>query len=376
MINLGRGMPSADLIDTIGLAQAVQGVLARDAGTTLGYGSPAGYQPLREWVAARHGVDPCCVMITPGAMQAVLLATEVLVGCGAGGEVLVDLPTYDMVLQALTSRGLTVRRFDAAGERDAAGAGRRCVYTVPTFRNPDGVTVALPERQVLLERATSAGAVVIEDDPYRELRFAGAGLPSLWELSGSDRVVHVSSFSKTVCPGLRVGYVIADERLIESLTAAANRMYITPSMFAQAIAHQYVVEGGLDGPLERMRAKLAARADLLCELLDEELPQAGFERPQGGYFVWLRLSGTMRASDLASAAQRHGVAVAPGGGFFLDGGERYVRLCFAAEPPDRIAEGVRRLAAAAAAASGAGRTSQEAAGRPQLGEEPVLAHPA
>ena len=394
MINFGRGVPSADLIDVAGLAQAAGAASTANADASFGYGSPAGYQPLREWIAARHGVDAGSVLVTPGAMQAVALAVDLLVGGedDTAGEVLVDRPTYDMVLRALAARPVTVRQLALGREWvepvavPGAAAVRRCVYAVPTFRNPDGATMALPERELLLERAALEGSAVIEDDPYQELRFDGPALPPLWRLGGLEQVVHVSSFSKTVCPGLRVGYVIADETRIEGLIAAANRTYITPSMFAQAVVHRYLLDGGLDAPLQRMRTELAARAELLCELLSEQLPQARFERPQGGYFVWLRLPSTLTASTLAAAAQRHGVVVAPGSGFLVDGGgEHCVRLCFAAEPPNRIAEGVRRLAAAAREAdtreadtreSGAPGGSQQAAGRPQFGEEAVVADPA
>ena len=390
MINFGRGVPSADLIDVAGLARAAGAASTTNADASFGYGSPAGYQPLREWIAARHGVDAGCVLVTPGAMQAVALAVDLLVGAAdgtAGGEVLVDRPTYDMVLKALAARPVTVRQLALGrewvepGRVPGAAPVRRCVYAVPTFRNPDGVTMALPARELLLERAALEGSIVIEDDPYQELRFDGPALPPLWRLGGLEQVVHISSFSKTVCPGLRVGYVIADETRIEGLIAAANRTYITPSMFAQAVAHRYLLDGGLDAPLHRMRTELAARAELMCGLLSEQLPQVRFERPQGGYFVWLRLPAALSATALGAAAQRHGVVVAPGTGFLVDGGgEECVRLCFAAEPPNRIAEGIRRLAAAAREAAvravDAPGGSQQAAGRPQFGEEAVVADPA
>ncbi|WP_189220630.1 MULTISPECIES: aminotransferase-like domain-containing protein [Streptomyces] len=365
MFAFGRGVPSPDLIDAAGLAHATRRALADDSDGMFGYGFPGGHPPLREWVAERHGVDASRVMITPGAMQAVALALETLIGTGSGSELLVDRPTYDMALRAVAARGVTVRQLDlgARWPGPVPAAERRCVYAVPTFRNPDGATMPLPERERLLEQAASGRVVVIEDDPYRELRFSGSPLPSFRRLGGLDRVVHVSSFSKTVCPGLRVGYVITDARRIGLLTAAANRTYLTPSMFAQAVAHHYVVgepggPGGLDRAVERMRTALAARADRLCGLLRDRLPQAAFTRPEGGYFLWLRLPEPVTAADVVRAARRRDVDVAAGTGFFLTGGEQYLRLCFAAEPQERMAEGVDRLAAAVEDAA-AGATSQQ-----------------
>ncbi|TDV57405.1 PLP-dependent aminotransferase family protein [Actinophytocola oryzae] len=344
MINFGRGAPSHDLVPTELVAEAASRALADAGARTLSYCPPQGYVPLREWIAQRHGVTVEQVLVTNGAMQAVSLVLDATAASTTG--VWVEQPTYDIVLRALARRGMPVR----FGEPDGPPASLR--YAIPTFRNPDGATMPLSRRQALLEQAEQDRAVVLEDDPYGHLRFTGDHLPTLRELRGGQGVLYVSSFSKVICPGLRVGYLIGEPDQVARLVPVANTTYVTPSAFTQAVTHRYLLDNDFDATVKRTSEILGERARLMGRLLSEQFPEARFVMPEGGYFLWLRLPYGVNATVVAGAASESGVTVAPGAQFTVTGGEDRLRLCFAAEPPERIVEGVERLVAGAVRAMG------------------------
>jgi DNA-binding transcriptional MocR family regulator len=362
LISFARGAPSLDIVDVAGLSAAATRAFATDPAGITGYGSALGYLPLREWIAGRHGVSVERVLVSNGSLQADALLFAELVAPGA--EVVVERPTYDRTLGNLVAAGARVHQLtlqpdgidlDELRKLLVAGVHPALAHVIPNYQNPAGVTLSLAKRQRLLKLAAEFRFPVFEDDPYAEIRFRGEPLPSMLSLAdgrdqgdGRATVVHASSFTKTICPGIRVGYLIGSPELIAAIADRATRTYISPGMVAQAIVHQFCAAGDLDRSIERVRAALARRVRRLAEALRTHLPDARFTEPAGGYFLWLELPPDAPASAVTAAAAARQVAVVNGGDFLLGGGEQALRLAFSAVTEDRIEAGVRRLAEAVA----------------------------
>jgi 2-aminoadipate transaminase len=336
-ISLARGIPSPELLPLAELAECAAAAIARDGRIALNYGPPGGYAPLREWVAERHGVAPAQVLLTPGSMIALgmLFAETVRPGTRIG----VESPTYDRVLRALRAAGAELVLDDGPAELR---------YVLPTFHNPTGRTLTVSERIELAERAIEQRCLVVEDDPYGLLRFEGETPPSLHRLlherGAGELAVRCSSFSKSVAPGLRVGYLVLPPALAARVEARALATYLSPPLLPQAQLFEFLDRGLLEPHLARAAARLRQRRDALVEALREDVPDARFDVPEGGYFLWAELP--VPAAGLLERALAAGVAFEPGVGFSPTGGEeRAARLAFSCEPPERIREAVARLGA-------------------------------
>ncbi|MBV9002075.1 MAG: PLP-dependent aminotransferase family protein [Solirubrobacterales bacterium] len=364
-ISFARGAPSLDIVDVKGLRAAADRAFETDPGGVTAYGTAIGYSPLREWIAERHQVAPEQVIVTNGSMQADAFLFDAMVE--SGDSVIVERPTYDRTLLSLRNRGADVRMVElepdgidvAAVERVlAAGAKPKLAHIIPNFQNPAGYTLSAPKREHLLELARRHEFTVFEDDPYVSLRFEGAPLPTMLSMDG-DIVVYASSFSKTVCPGIRVGYLVGPAELIARVVKIATQTYISPNMVSQAIVYQFCLSGALERSIEVVRAALRERAETLCQALERELPEARFVRPTGGYFLWVDLPrGTDVGARFEAAAER-GVLFVKGSDFVLDGAESSLRLAYSGVTPEEIEEGVKRLADAYRAL--AGDTAEHAA---------------
>jgi DNA-binding transcriptional MocR family regulator len=350
-ISLARGVPAPECIPVDELADCARAAVERGGAAVLSYGPAGGYQPLRQWIAERHRVDPARVLITNGSLQGLVFLAERF----RGERVLVEAPTYDRPLKILTAREIEVAPVgmdDEGLELDelerALGSGKRpaLLYTIPTFQNPSGRTLAAERRRRLVELAGEYDLLVLEDDPYGLVRFEGEPLPSLFELDSGDRVMYSSSFSKTIAPGLRVGYFVLPETLAQELEAIAVSTYITPVLLGQATVFEFLRRGNLEPNLERVRSLLAARRDAMLDALGEALPNARWSRPEGGYFIWLELPAHVDAAALLARAESAGVTFVKGSDF--GGPSNTARLAFSFVRPDEIHEGVRRLAAAVA----------------------------
>jgi 2-aminoadipate transaminase len=346
-ISFARGVPAPECIPVDELADCAREAVQRDGTTVLSYGPVGGYQPLREWIAERHGVEPARVLVTNGSLQGIAFLADRF----AGQRVLVEAPTYDRPLKLLSARGVEITpvAMDDEGldpdalERALAGAPKPAfLYTIPTFQNPSGRTLTTDRRRRLVELAQAHDLLVLEDDPYGLVRYEGEPPPTLFELDGGERVAYSSSFSKTVAPGLRVGYFVLPEALDAELEAIAVSTYITPVLLGQATVFEFLRRGNFEPNLERVRGLLRARRDAMLEALEQELPHATWSRPEGGYFVWLELT-----QELVEAP---GVTFVPGTDF--GGCPNTVRLAFSFVSPEEIREGVRRLAAAVEAPVG------------------------
>lgn len=352
-ISFARGVPAPECLPVEMLAECARAVIEADGPRALSYGPAAGYLPLREWIAERHGVSPSSVLLTNGSLQGfVFLATRLLEG--GPSRVLVEAPTYDRPLKILAGLGAEVVALpmDDEGlepdalERELAAGPAAFLYTIPTFQNPSGRTLSEERRRRVVELATKHGLLVLEDDPYGLVRFEGESPPTLFELDGAERIVHSSSFSKTIAPGLRVGYFVLSARLAAELGERAESTYITPALLSQAVVYEFLRLEQLGPNLERIRGLLRERRDAMFAALERCFPPtARWSRPEGGYFLWLELPERVDASELLGRATDAGVTFVKGQDFFPrgEGGEGAVRLAYSFVSPDEIAEGIARL---------------------------------
>jgi 2-aminoadipate transaminase len=351
-ISFARGAPSLDIVDVDGLKDAARRAFESDPAGTTAYGTSIGYPRLRAWIADRHGVEPERVLVTNGSMQADAFLFEQLVR--SGDEVIVERPTYDRTLLSLRERGAKVSAVElqtdgidttALGKLLDGGVKPKLAHIIPNFQNPAGYTLSLAKREALLSLANEHRFLVFEDDPYVELRFSGEKLPTMLSMDG-ERVVYVSSFSKTVCPGIRVGYLVGPAELIAKIAKLATNTYISPNMVSQSIVYEFCASGAIDRSIETVRTALAKRALTLATALGRELPEAEFVAPEGGYFMWVTLPEGTDVSALFGLAGELGVAFVKGTDFLLDGGENTLRIAYSGVTPEQIDEGVGRLAEA------------------------------
>jgi 2-aminoadipate transaminase len=353
-ISFARGAPSPECIDVGLVSDCAATVLERDGKTVLSYGAGGGYGPLRELLAARHDVDPGRVFVTTGGLQGFVFYAAVQLE-RRPGRVLVEGPTYDRPLKILRRHGAEVVALpmdeegldpDALEAELARGGDISFLYTIPTFQNPSGRTLGETRRQRIAELARDHGLDVLEDDPYGLVRFEGESPSWLHSMEGGEHVTFTSSFSKTVAPGLRVGWFVVPEAMRAAYDDRAVSTYISPPLLPQAIVHEVHERGQFQPNLERISGILRAQRDAMLGALERELGgRATWSRPEGGYFLWLDLSGGVDTGALLTRATDAGVTFVRGADFFAgDGGGSAARLAFSYEPPDRVDEGVRLLA--------------------------------
>jgi DNA-binding transcriptional MocR family regulator len=355
-ISFARGAPAPDCLDPGLVADCVRVALERDGTAVLSYGAGGGYGPLREWLGERHGVAPGRIAITTGGLQGfVFYAAELL--ARRPGRVLVEGPTYDRPLKILAREGaaaVTLPMDDEGLDPDALarelgrGGDVSFLYTIPTFQNPSGRTLPEERRRRIVELAQAHGLPVLEDDPYGLVRYEGAAPPSLHELDGAGLVTYTSSFSKTIAPGVRVGWFVLPDELAAGFEERAVSTYISPPFLTQAAVHELIARGAFEPNLARIVGLLRARRDAMLGALREALggSDVRWSEPAGGYFVWLDLPEGTDAAALLARATGAGVTFVRGSDFFPDGsgGGASARLAFSYESPDRISEGVALLA--------------------------------
>src|SRR3954464_7578759 len=276
MISFGRGAPAPECLPVDELADCARAALERDGVAILSYGPGGGYGPLREWIAERHGVEPARVVLTSGSLQGFVFLAQQLLSSGSR-RVLVEAPTYDRPLKILASLGADAAALpmddegldpDALAEELGRGEKPSFLYTIPTFQNPSGRTLSTERRRRVVELVREHELLVLEDDPYGLVRFEGDAPPSLFELEGGTHVAYSSSFSKTIAPGLRVGYFVLSPDLERELEAAAVSTYITPVLLGQATVHEFLRRGNFERNLARVQDLLRARRDAMLDALD------------------------------------------------------------------------------------------------------------
>jgi DNA-binding transcriptional MocR family regulator len=352
-ISFARGAPSADILPHEQVREAAARALAEDWETALSYGVGIGHPGLCQWVAERHGhLDPAQVMIANGSLEAGAMLFQHLLG--PGDRVVVEQPTYDRTLLLLQQLGvelvpvpLEADGIDLGAFEAALAEGPiKFAHIIPNAHNPAGCTLSSAKRARLVELAAEHGFWIFEDDPYRELPFEGEPLGTMLELDRADRVFHASSFSKTVSPGVRVGYLAGPAEEIAKLAKHANEMYISPNMLAESIVLELCRSGELDRNIDFVKGELKARCGALVEALREQMPEAEFVVPDGGYFLWLDLAEGTDTVALLAEAKADGVSFVAGPDFMIEGGANSLRLSFAPVPADQAAEGVARIARA------------------------------
>jgi len=346
-ISFARGVPAPECLPVEEFADCARAAVERDGHTILSYGPGGGYGPLRQWVADRHGVDPKRVILSNGSLQGFVFLAQRL---APGKRVLVEDPTYDRPLKILRQLGAEIVPVamddegldpDALEEALASGAPPAFLYTIPTFQNPSGRTLSTERRRRVIELAAAHALLVLEDDPYGLIRFDGEEQQSLFDLSGKT-IAYSSSFSKTIAPGVRVGWFVFSEELAKELEEVANSTYITPALLGEAAVYEFVRRGNFEPNLVRVNGLLKARRDAMMAALAQHLPQTTWSKPDGGYFTWLEFPEGIDAAELARRAE--GVTLVLGTDF--GGPTNTARLAYSYVSPEEIDLGVERLAAA------------------------------
>lgn len=352
VINFTRGVPATESFPVEKMIAASQRALEKYGTIILQYGQSYGFLPLREWLAEWQGVSVEQVMTANGSLQVIeFLCYHFL---QPGEVVFTEAPSYDRTLTLLRRHKAKIVGIplEADGpDIDALEAALKehspkFFYVIPDFQNPSGATCSLEKRQKLAELADQHGFWLLEDAPYRPLRYRGVEQPSLFALNPA-RTLHMLSFSKLVGPGPRVGILYGEANLLHKLAKIAEDTYITPSLLAHGIVYEFCNAGELPGQVERLKALYAPRLQACLEALDKYLPDSNPTRPDGGFFLSLTLPAGTTTAQVMAQAKNYNLNLASGQAFFPDGGgERFLRLPYCALTPVEIEDGVERLAAA------------------------------
>lgn len=356
IISFAGGLPAMDLFPVEALRAAAERVLADQGAAALQYGHTVGFDPLREWVAndmRRRGVD-CAVdniILTSGAQQALDLVCRAYLE--PGDVALVETPTYLTIIrvfQACEARivsaptdgqGVVVEALPALIERYRP----KLLYTVPNFMNPSGVTLARERRPMLADLAARYGMIVVEDDPYGQIRFAGEELPPIKAFDAEGQVIFTGTFSKTIAPGLRIGWAVIEPEMMETYVALKQVADTMSSTLDQRIAYAYLATGENSAHIQRIRAVYRERFAAMDAALRTYMPE-GFTwtRPEGGMFLWVTGPASLDTGELLKAALVRGVLFVPGADFYPEATPRNsLRLSYSAATPERIRKGIAIL---------------------------------
>jgi 2-aminoadipate transaminase len=362
VISLAYGMPDPALFPAAGLAEAAAEALRDPAAcaVALQYGNVGGnpllLAELGRKLAAEDGraVEAGSLVMTNGSSQAISLVVQAL--ANPGDVCLCEAPTFlgtihhirfhgiRTVPVTLDDEGLDVEALEREIHRlEAAGTPPRFVYTIPTFNNPAGVTMSLGRRRALLEVAARHGVPIVEDDAYRDLRFEGEPVPTLHALDREGLVIRLGTFSKIVAPGVRLGFALADPAVNERVLALKAEG--STNGFASMVVGTFMKRGGLAAHIQTLRAAYRLRRDAMYDALEREMPEGvRWTRTEGGFFLWLTVPSRVDMAKVAARAAEERVIALAGTECFPDGrGTHNLRLAFSLQPPDRIAEGIRRL---------------------------------
>jgi len=361
VVSLAGGMPNLAALPLDALAVQVAELIARDGQAALQYGSAQGVPLLREQITevmAAEGIRAHSddVVVTVGSQMALDLVTRIF--CDPGDIVLAEGPSYvgalgsfaayeaQVVHVEMDDDGLVPAALTAALNRLAAARRRaKFLYTIPNFHNPAGVTLAVPRRAEILDICRRHSVLVIEDNPYGLLGFDGQTYPALRSLD-PDNVIYLGSFSKTFAPGLRVGWALAPPSVRDKLVLAAESAILCPPTFNQLMVSRYLAGWDWRGQIKSFREMYRERRDTMLSALSTYLPQGcRWTHPDGGFYVWLTVPPGVDTKSMLPRAVSARVAYASGTGFYADGlGSRQLRLSYCYPTPERITEGVRRLA--------------------------------
>lgn len=363
MISFAGGLPAPELFPIREVQAATKAVLGRVGPAALQYGETEGLAELRDWIADRFSrpglrINRSHVAIVTGAQQALDLIGRIFLD--EGDAVIVENPTYLAVLSAWRPLGIRFLAVpsDESGLRvedlePLLHRRPKLIYTIPNFQNPQGTTLCRDRRWRLAELAREHHIPFVEDDPYGELRFEGIPLPHVSEFNArqnahgawESEVIYVGTFSKVLMPGLRVGWVIAPEPVIEKIVQAKQAVDLHTSTLCQWITWELIRGGVLERQIPRLRQAYRERRDAMMSALKNYFPnKVTWTRPEGGMFLMASLPQELDANEVLKEAIAHKVVFVPGREFHLEGGANTMRLNFSNSTPGRIAEGIKRLA--------------------------------
>lgn len=350
------GYPSAETFPLEEIRKTMSEVIDKYQGKAFQYGATQGVPELREAVAARYGVPVERVQITSSSQQGIDVCTRILVN--PGDVVLTSSPSYLGALQSFRSYRADIRGVklvdcleeyrqayeDVLAAVSAEGKRVRFLYMIPDFQNPSGESLSLEERKMLVELAQKHDFLIVEDSPYRELRYEGEDIPTMYSLS-QDRVIHLGSFSKIFAPGFRLGWAIAHPDILDKIYVCKQSLDLCPPIFDQYVAAEFLSSGRLDANLAKSIELYRKKRNLLLNLLEENMPEGvSWTRPEGGLFLFLTMPEGFDAVKFYDTALDAGVAYVAGEFFHPDGsGANTMRMNFSFMSPERITEGVRLL---------------------------------
>lgn len=362
IISFAAGNPSPESFPVNELALLAQNIFENESTTALQYNITEGYAPFRAAIAERQKKrfgdsmvkDDDSVLVVSGGQQGIELACKVF--CNEGDVIICESPSFIGSLNSFRSCGATLvgvpMEDDGISVEELektlkATPNAKLMYLIPTFHNPTGITMSLEKRRRVLELAREYDLIIIEDNPYGELRFAGEDLPNLKNLDEDGRVIYCSSFSKILSAGMRVGFVVANSTICSKMTVAKQGEDVHTNIFFQMLCYKYMTEYDLDAHIAEIQALYRRKCNLMLECLDKYIPadKVRFTRPEGGLFIWGTVSGTDDASNIVKLAIDKKVAVVPGTAFNCDteAKSNSFRLNYSTPSDEQIVEGVKRL---------------------------------
>ncbi len=357
IISFAGGNPSPESFPNKDIAKIATGILKEQGKTVLQYGGTIGMPSLMETVAKRLsniGIEAKKeeVIIISGSSQGIDLMSKAFIN--PGDRVLVESPTFLGALQTFLIYQADLRSVDTDKkglipsdlEKKIKQHKPKFLYTIPTFQNPTGITMAEERRKEVLEICEKAGVLILEDDPYRDLRYSGKALPPIKSYDKTGNVIYLFSFSKIISPGLRVGAAVADKSIIAKFNICKQGVDVHTSNLSQAIADEYCRSGKLPGHIKDINKMYKRQMDKMIELMDKLFPKGvKHTAPEGGLFIWAELPEGMDALDIFKKAVEKKVAFVPGTHFYCEGGhENTMRLNFSMASVEKIEEGMKRLA--------------------------------
>jgi len=355
IISFAGGMPAAELFLIREFEEACQYVLTHDGVRALQYGTTEGYPPLKQYLVEKMKeydvpAEQENILLVNGSQQALDLIGKIFIN--PGDVVLTEGPTYLGAIQAfrayqarlvtvpLDEEGIQTGKLEEALERHPV----KFIYVLPNFHNPAGVTMTLERRLKLVELAARYGVFIVEDDPYGELRFEGQDITPLVVLH-KENVLYLSTFSKTLSPGIRLGWIVAPSKIIAKLVQAKQGSDLHTSTFVQMVANDICQRGILRSHVKTIREVYRERRDAMLAAMERHFPPGvTWTRPQGGLFLWVQVPEHIDTTEFLNLALQEKVAFVPGRAFYPDdGGQNAMRLTFATADPERIEEGIKRL---------------------------------
>lgn len=357
-ISLAAGNPAPDAFPVESISKIAADIFREDPIGALQYGITEGYQPLIDELKIylknkyQMGADYDSLIITSGATQIMELLTKVL--CNEGDFVACEDPSFIGSLNCFRSYGtklcgvpmeedgIDVKALEALFESNSKV---KFLYTIPNFQNPTGYTMSLEKRKRVYELASKYDVIVLEDNPYGDLRTSGTDLPTIKSFDTEGRVVYAGTFSKLIAPGIRVGYVLAPSALIAKMTVGKQTEDVHTAMFNQMLVYRWMKENDINEHIKKMQAIYRGKLDVMCNALDEYCPKLKYKRPEGGMFVWCRLPDGINMMDFCRKAAENKVAVVPGIAFLPDETQdtQCIRLNFSTPTDEDMVKGIKIL---------------------------------